>query len=134
MPRPPSRGFTLVEVILVMVVLAAGAAGVLKALEEAGRRGRDAMLAAQAVQLAQAGVEDAIALRRNPRKGYSAVVSKTETAVAGSGMDRTTTVSAIAVATDPRCSGLLGCKEVVVTVSQGGTPLARATVLLATGR
>lgn len=66
-PRPPT-GFTLVELVIVIVVLAAGLVGILSVFNQAVVRSADPVLQQQAVALAEGYMEEILGMS-NPGPG-----------------------------------------------------------------
>lgn len=61
--RSPSRGFTLIELIVVIVVLSAGLVGILAAFNNTVSRSADPMLQQQAIALAEGYLEEIMGMR-----------------------------------------------------------------------
>ncbi len=129
MKYPQQSGFTLIELIMVIVIVALASVPILGQFTQvAGSTLVDEELQT-AAQLAQARAEDILALRRN--QGYATVAVGTTTDVltgSYSGYARRVTV------TQPPAGGgcALGaaCKGVVVTVNRGLSQRASVTFVL----
>jgi prepilin-type N-terminal cleavage/methylation domain-containing protein len=122
------RGFTLIEAVVVILILSIAAVAVLGQFTQASRAWSVDEDLQVATQLVQERMEGILALRR--ASGYAAVaVGTTNDTLTGNyaAYGRTVTVSNLAGAPCPAAS----CKQVVVSVSRAGTPLASATLLLA---
>jgi prepilin-type N-terminal cleavage/methylation domain-containing protein len=132
--RPAQRGFTLVEMVVVMVIVAVGLLGLTRMFNDnvaAFTSGEDVQRAAQ---YAQECTERILALRRN--LSYFGTTEITTTACDSStlptGFARTITFGA----TDPytgtsstACPNGVSCRNVTVTVTKGSIS-ADATVML----
>ena len=123
-----ARGFTLIESVLVIVILAFASVAVLTQFSQATRAWFVDEDLQTATQLAQERAEGILATRRNGTFADVAVGVTNDT-LAGPyvAFARTVTVTAHAGAPCPA----VNCKQVVVAVSRGGTPLAEVTLLLA---
>ncbi len=147
MRRPATsslRGFTLIEMLVLIVVFSGSLVALLSVSREAARRIAEVDASARAMQYAQERLETVLADRRNPNRGYAAVPlqSASCTAVSAScayplenSINGTTLVRSVQV-TDVSGSSSCpnpgnGCKQVLVTVSQNGRKLASLASLLA---
>ena len=127
------RGFTLIELVFLIVVLFGSIVAFLSVSGEAGERVADNNDKAKAVQLAQEKLEQIISDRRNPDRDYSYIASanySAETLTAPFvGFSRTVTISD--ASSNAACpSSSLGCKLVVVTVTKSSVTLASATLMI----
>ncbi len=133
MTRSGMHGFTLIELIMVIVVLAIAAVALLSGYGQvADTIGTDASLQA-GVQLARACGEYLIAERRdNPRKGYSSVIS------AGSSICNVvpdpqglTVAVTFTPYTAAACPAGTTCTLAGITVTQGSETLDTTSLMLA---
>ncbi len=140
----PGHGFTLVEMLVLIVVFSGSLVALLSVSRESARRIASVDASARAMQLAQERIETVIADRRNPNRGYGYVPLQTascasvsascaypaESAMPGSGLSRSVQISdASSSASCPVPAA--GCKQVQVNVMQQGVLLASLSVLLA---
>lgn len=140
----PVEGFTLIEMLLLIVVFSGSLVALLSVSREAARRIAETDGSARAMQYAQERIETVLADRRNPNRGYAYVplqsascasVSSScaypiENPVTGTSLVRSVQVTdASGGASCPNPSN--GCKQVLVTVTQGGRKLASLAALLA---
>ena len=137
-------GFTLVELIVLMVVFFGSLVALLSVSIEAGRRVADVDASGRAMQFAQQRAESILADRRNPNRNYAGIplqaascmsVSATcaypiESRLAGTDLVRSVHIS------DASASSLCpnpasGCKQVTVTITRGARTLASVMLMLA---
>lgn len=125
---PHSKGFTLIETIITLVVLSVAALGVLAVFSASITTSADPLLTSQATQLAQERIDTIMGDRRNPALGYAQIIPAkypAENPVTGfAGFSRTTLIYCV-LATDldtdqgvgfpPPCAS--GYAHVRVTVS-----------------
>lgn len=71
---PNSRGFTLIETIMTLVVLSIATVGVLAVFSAGSKGSADPLLITQATQLAQDRMETIIGDRRNPARGFAYII------------------------------------------------------------
>ena len=120
-------GFTLIEAILVILIISISAVAILGQFSSASRAwGVDEDLQI-ATQLVQERTEGVLAERRNA--GYASIaIGTVNDTLTGSyaAYSRSVTVSSTSAAPCPAGT----CKQVVVSVSRAGTPLASATLML----
>lgn len=123
------RGFTLIELIAVMVIIAIAAVPLFSLFSQAGR----SLLADEKIQtgtqLAQARAEYLMAVRRNRGYGDAEVSANLTEPLTGNyaGYTRTTTIAAFAGAA---CPVGATCKQVAVRVDEGGQARAEVTFVL----
>jgi len=123
------QGFTLVELVLVIVVVALASVPILGQFSQASQ----SLLLDEAIQtagqLAQERAEAVLAVRRN--QGYAAIPTGTTSEVLTgnyAGYTRSVTVNDPPVGTG--CAVGASCKEVLVSVTHGGSPRAGLTLML----
>lgn len=139
-----TRGFTLVELVVLIVVFSGSLVALLSVSREAARRIADVDASARAMQYAQERVEMVLADRRNPNRGYTYVVLQSATCNAVSancvyvyenpmtGTSLTRSVQVTDISANSACPNPSnGCKQVLVTVSKNGRTLASLAALLA---
>ena len=122
------RGFTLIEAVVVILILSIAAVAVLGQFTQASKAWSVDEDLQIATQLVQERMEEVLAQRR--ASGYAVVaVGTVNDTLSGSyaAYARTVAISSVSGAPCPAAS----CKQVVVTVSRGGSDLASATLLLA---
>ncbi len=139
-----TRGFTLVELVVLIVVFSGSLVALLSVSREAARRIADVDASARAMQYAQERVEMVLADRRNPNRGYAYVplqsascnvvsascVYPYENPMTGTSLARSVQVTDISAnSACPNPSN--GCKQVLVTVTKNGRTLASLAALLA---
>jgi prepilin-type N-terminal cleavage/methylation domain-containing protein len=123
------RGFTLIELVAVIVIIAIAAVPLFGLFSQAGR----SLLADEkiqtATQLAQARAEQLMAVRRNRGYGDPEVSANLTETLAGNyaGYTRTTTITGFA---GPACPAGAVCKQVAVRVDEGGQARAEITFVL----
>jgi len=125
------RGFTLIELIVLIVVFFGSVTSLLSVAIEAAKRVGENKDSSLAIQLAQEKAEIILSDRRNPGLGYVSVASSAENPVSGfSDFSRSTVVTD--APSNPLCpSATAGCKLVVVTVSKNSQTLATVTFMFA---
>jgi len=139
-----TRGFTLVELVVLIVVFSGSLVALLSVSREAARRIADIDASARAMQYAQERVEMVLADRRNPNRGYAYVPLQSagcnaisascaypyENPMTGTALSRSVQVTDISGSSAcPNPAN--GCKQVLVTVTQNGRKLASLAALLA---
>ncbi len=142
--RDVDRGFTLVELVVLIVVFSGSLVALLSVSRESARRIAEVDASARAMQYAQERVEMVLADRRNPNRGYAYVPLQSascnvvsascaypyENPITGTSLSRSVQVtdfSANSACPNPAN----GCKQVLVTVTQNGRKLASLAALLA---
>ncbi|MBY0312653.1 MAG: prepilin-type N-terminal cleavage/methylation domain-containing protein [Phycisphaerales bacterium] len=131
---PRRRGLTLIEAIAAIVILSVAIPSMLWALRDAARRRVDPVLVNRARWLAGERLEDIIADRHSPTRGYAYVVNANyaaENPVSGfTGMQRT--VSIVETGPPPSFAAGTGFKTVTVSVTFTGSNAVSRTLSLAT--
>lgn len=142
--RYRARGFTLIEMLVLIVVFSASLVALLSVSQEAARRIADVDASARAMQYAQQRIEAVLADRRNPNRGYAAVPLQAascsvpsvscayplENPIPGTTLTRSVQVTDLSASASCPNPGN-GCKQVLVTVSRNGRTLASLAALLA---
>jgi Tfp pilus assembly protein PilV len=128
--RAGMRGFSLVELIAIIVLLAVGLVSLLQVFGTATHTisyNVDGQLGAQ---LAQERVEQVLADRRNPARGYSYMAAANypaEPAIPGfASYSRTTAFAAGGAPCAPGGT----CQTVTVTVRRAGQPVGQVTLMV----
>lgn len=138
------QGFTLIELIVMMLVFFGSVVALLSVSQEAAQRVADVDAASRAMQYAQERAEMVLADRRNPNRNYAYVPLQSascaslsascaypiENPLAGTSLVRSvqiTDASANALCPVPAS----GCKLVQVNLSRNGRTVATVTLLLA---
>ena len=144
MKRTHTAGFTLIELIVLIVVFFGSLLALLSVAIEAARRVADADASARAMQYAQERAETILADRRNPNRNYAyvplqsascAVLSAScayplENPITGSALARSVQITNASA--HPLCPNpTLGCKLVLVSITRSGRNLALISLLLA---
>jgi prepilin-type N-terminal cleavage/methylation domain-containing protein len=129
MKRTRQQGFTLLELVLVIVVVALASIPILGQFSQAGQ----SLLLNEAIQtagqLAQERAEALLALRRD--QGYAAVPTGTSSeGLTGNYAGYTRTLTVNEPPLGPGCAAGATCKEVLVSVARGGNPHAALTLML----
>ncbi len=125
--RPLQQGFTLVEVVLVILVLSLASVLVLGQFSAASKAWWVDEDLQVATQLAQERAEIVLAGRRNG--SYTSIAPGTvNDTLTGTFAVYTRTVAVTTLSASP-CP-VASCKQVVVTVGRGGTDLATVTFML----
>ncbi len=139
-----AKGFTLVELVVLIVVFSGSLVALLSVSREAARRIADVDASARAMQYAQERVEMVLADRRNPNRGYAYVPLQAascstlsascayplENPITGTTLVRSVQVTDVSSSSAcPNPSN--GCKQVLVSVTQQGRKLASLAALLA---
>ncbi len=142
--RRRSEGFTLIEMLVLIVVFSGSLIALLSVSRESARRIAEVDASARAMQYAQERIETVLSDRRDPDRGYAYVplqsatctaVSATcayplESPVTGTSLQRSVQITD--VSNGGSCPNPAnGCKQVIVTVSQNGRKLASLAALLA---
>ena len=123
------RGFSLIELVMVLVVLAVSATAILGQFSQASSSIRTNEHMQTATQLAQERAEELLATRRD--QGYGAIATGTTTdTLAGSYAAYGRTVTVTEPATGGGCPVGATCKEVVVSVSVSGELFSEITLVL----
>jgi len=142
--RPSAAGFSLIELLLLIVVFSGSLVALLSVSRHAAQRIAEVDASARAMQYAQERIETVLADRRNPGRGYAYVPIQSSTCASLSAscayplenpVTGTSLVRSVQV-TDISAGGSCpnpanGCKQVLVTVTQGGRKLASLAALLA---
>ncbi len=139
-----TRGFTLIEMIILMVVFFGSLVSLLSVSREAAQRVADIDASSRAMQYAQERAEMVLADRRNPNRGYAYVPLQSasctpvsascayplENPLTGTSLMRSvqiTSASSSALCPIPAS----GCKQVLVTLTRSGRTVATVTLMLA---
>ncbi len=140
----PAHGFTLIEMLVLIIVFSGSLVALLSVSQEAARRIADVDATARSIQYAQQRMETVLSDRRNPNRKYAYVPLQLATCasvaancayprenpIAGTNLVRSVQITdASASASCPNPSA--GCKLVIVTVTQNGRTLASVGALLA---
>jgi len=139
-----SEGFTLVEMLVLIIVFSGSLVALLSVSRESARRIADVDSGARAMQLAQERIENVIADRHNPNRGYafvpvqaascsslsSSCAYPAETNLPGSSLSRSVQISDASLSSSCPVPAA-GCKQVLVSVTKNGALLASLTTLLA---
>lgn len=129
--RSRMQGFSLVELIAIIVLLAVGLVSLLQVFGTATRTISSNVDGQQGAQLAQERAERLLADRRNQNPGFGynspslAIGTTNESPVpAFSGYRRQTQISTLASGTGP-CPAGASCKQVQITVVRMGQPITQ---------
>jgi prepilin-type N-terminal cleavage/methylation domain-containing protein len=122
MASRPHHGFTLVELIFVIVVLSIGFTGITNGYASLQRGLTRAETAQKATQIAQSCAERMMSLRRLYAYGDPTVATACNT-ISETGYNAPAVTTATASATDGCPSGVT-CSKVTITVSCNGTSAA----------
>ncbi len=126
------RGFSLIELVIVIVILGVASVGLMSVFSTGTRKSADPLLQNQALQLAQEKLDIVLGDRMNPARGFAYITSANypaESPVAGfPGFDRSMTtccvtapdLNAVSPCTAPPCAS--GYTHVTVTVAQAALP------------
>lgn len=131
-PKRAAAGFTLIELVLVIIVISVLAVPILGLFGQIGTSLADNEELQTGTQLAQEKAEQLLALRRSD--GYSdaglAIGATTETLTGSfAGYSRITTISTIAAGTSG-CPATATCKQIQVQVEKGGNTLSTLYTLV----
>ena len=145
-----SRGFTLFELILFILVFAGALVGILSAAGDAARRFGENRVNSEATLLAQRVMETLLALRRDPGTGYAKIPLYPRAACAGFRLRDPVTnlylaayplagltadfqcdLSVESYTASPCAAAGVVCIKAVVTLGQGTTRLAELTLVMA---
>ncbi len=129
MKHTPQQGFTLLELVLVIVVVALASVPILGQFSQAGQSLLLNEEIQTAGQLAQERAEGLMAVRRD--QGYAAIPTGTTSEVLTgnyAGFTRTLTVNEPPSGTG--CAVGATCKEVLIGVARGGDSRAGLTLML----
>lgn len=139
-----ARGFTLIEMLVLIIVFSGSLVALLSVSRQSARRIADVDAGARAMQLAQERVETVIADRHNPNRGYAYVPLQTsscstisvscaypvESNLMGTSMARSVLISDASSSSSCPVPAA-GCKQVLVSVTKNGVLLASLSTLLA---
>ncbi len=135
--RRRSGGFTLIEIVAVIVLMAIAVLGILAVFGDASRTLGLNVASQTGSQLAQQMAEQILADRRNPARGYAYIIPANypvgPVPVPGSpNYTRTITITNN-ITTNPPCPVTTAgtCSQVVVTISSGGQVASSATFMVA---
>lgn len=139
-----SHGFTLLEMLVLIVVFSGSLVALLSVSRESARRIAEVDDSARAMQMAQERIEAVIADRHNPNRGYAYVplqsascsVISASCAYPAENSVMSTHLARNVQITDASTSSscpvpAAGCKQVQVNVTLNGRLLASLTALLA---
>ncbi len=142
--RAALHGFTLIEMLVLIVVFSGSLVALLSVSRESARRIAEVDASARAMQYAQERIETVLADRRNPNRGYAAVPLQTATCtvlaascayplenpIPGTSLVRTVQITDVSTSSAcPNPSN--GCKQVLVVITHNGQRLASLAALLA---
>lgn len=142
--RPALHGFTLIEMLVLIVVFSGSLVALLSVSRESARRIAEVDASARAMQYAQERIETVLADRRNPNRGYAAVPLQLascaslaancayprENPIPGTSLVRTVQITDVSTSSAcPNPSN--GCKQVLVVITHNGQRLASLAALLA---
>lgn len=119
-----ASGFTLIELVIVMIVISAGLAGLASLFSNTSTSLSTNETLQRATQYAQECAEKVSATRHSPSGGFASIsntICDTLPALPA-GFTRSavvTTISGTGIAPDPCPSGTNNCKSVLVTVTKG---------------
>ncbi len=143
-PPRPAQGFTLIEMLVLIVVFSGSLVALLSVSREAARRIAEVDASARAMQYAQEGIEMVLADRRNPNRAFSYVPIQSGSCTTLSAscaypinnpIPGTTLVRSVQISDESTSSSCpnasAGCKQVLVVVTQNGRKLASIAALLA---
>jgi Tfp pilus assembly protein PilV len=132
------RGFTLIELVAIIVLLSVGSVAILGLFDQTGKSIATNQETQTGAQLAQECAEKIIAIRRN--SGYAAIVTGNGTGVCGTGFAAiggfatapTVNVTAHSSGSLSACpSATAGdCKQVDIQVDKAGVRAASLTLML----
>ena len=133
--RHAMQGFSLVELIAIIVVLAVGIVSLLQVFGTATRTISNNVDGQLGAQLAQERAEQVLADRRNPARGYTYVKTANypaEASVTGfANYARSTAISNLAGGACANAVTNTTCKQVVVTVTRGGQKVGEVALMVA---
>lgn len=142
--RLAAQGFTLIEMLVLIVVFSGSLVALLSVSRESARRIAEVDASTRAMQYAQERIETVLADRRNPNRGYAAVPLQAasctvlaascayplENPIPGTALVRSVQVTD--VSTSSACPNPTnGCKQVLVVITHNGQKLASLAALLA---
>lgn len=144
MLRPSPQGFTLIEMLVLIVVFSGSLVALLSVSRESARRIAEVDASARAMQYAQERIETVLADRRNPNRGYAAVPLQAascaslstncaypqENPIPGTSLVRTVQITDATTSSACPNPGH-GCKQVLVVITHNGQRLASLAALLA---
>jgi prepilin-type N-terminal cleavage/methylation domain-containing protein len=128
------RGFTLIELVAIIVLLSIAGTAILGMFGQVGRSLTTNQDTQTGAQLVQEKAEQILADRRNAARGYAWIVAANypaETPISGfAAFDRSVTISDIT--TSPPCPVTTAgtCRQVVVRVSMGLVTVAQNTFMV----
>jgi Tfp pilus assembly protein PilV len=128
------RGFTLIELVAIIILLSIAGTAILGMFGQVGRSLTTNQDTQTGAQLVQEKAEQILADRRNPARGFAWIMAANypaETPISGfAAFDRSVTISDIT--TSPPCPVTTAgtCRQVVVRVSMGLVTVARNTFMV----
>lgn len=123
-----NRGFSLVELVMIIVVLSLGAAGLTTLYGQLGGSVEVTADVGIAAQVAQGCAEHVLAQRRtNTSVGYTGIASGM---CAGLGFGGFTVTDVATVYSGTGCPGGAQCKQVVVTAFEGAVARSRLNLIV----
>jgi type II secretory pathway pseudopilin PulG len=144
--KPTTRGLrgqtgaSLIELVIVIAVFSATVAALLSGVSEAGKRTGENSQSFFAQQWIQRTIEEMLADRYNPNRGYAYLVDAMYPQVTIDGLTRTIAIPETLAGTaghPAACDGVPGsvpaleaCKRVLISVHHGSTLLAETSLVL----
>jgi prepilin-type N-terminal cleavage/methylation domain-containing protein len=127
-----ARGFTLIELIMIMVVLGIMGAFLASTMAQLPRGLEVDTVAQTASQLAQQCSERVLARRRSsaPGQGYASIVIASDPCAGLPNLGYTVTGTVDLSGSDPPCPPLASCKQVTVTVTRNLVTVAKTVFVL----
>ena len=126
----PQAGFTLLEMVLVIIILAVSSVPLFGMFSQAAFSLLDNEKIQTATQLAQEHAEFLLAIRRKQSFLAPQLSGNTNEVLSGNyaGYTRVTVINQ--PPTGPGCPGGASCKEVVISVDEGGSTYAEVSFVL----
>jgi Tfp pilus assembly protein PilV len=134
------RGFTLIELVAIIVLMSVGAVAILSLFGQTGKSLATNQETQTGAQLAQACAEQIMAIRRSPTGGYAAITTGAATGVCNTGFVAVGgfTTPPVVNVTAHNSSSLAACpsatagdcKQVDVQVNKGGVRAASLSLML----
>lgn len=124
------RGFTLIEVVLVIVVLAGAGFAFLSFFQQSARSIQDNYGIQTGIQYARECMEHVVTNRRYVLDFASTDATICDSLPTLTGFSRTVTVTPFDNSVNPICPSGLACKTVAVTIGYQGSQVAQLSLML----
>jgi prepilin-type N-terminal cleavage/methylation domain-containing protein len=115
---PDSKGFTLIEIIITLVVLSIASMGVLSVFTSGMKGSANPLILSQATQLAQGEMDQIFGEKAAPALGFGSILTTAGCVLTLPGFGCSRTVCFVTQANLNTCGAATNYKHVTVTVTQ----------------